>query len=735
MSKSKIYTIEIKGEKGPTKFAKKLMGKDNLSIIRQKLGKSISNDIIFVLSDDTIIKKEDENEFNLDDVLDGKVIHMKSNKIEKTTNFDIYINGKFKMKKGLNKAQTLNDTRAIINDIITEKGLFLSQDGVEILKEDEKDFTIEDIQNDNKIDIKLIIENNDNNFKKTINKPKKETPFENMPNAPEIIQNNIPLQGSKLIEKIGNLEIYQYPKIDFTNDDYIKAVKILVVGPTGSGKTTLLNSYINYLMGINYFDNFRYKIIHEIKNKNNSHSQTTNVTSYNIKTKGNKLYQIVDTPGFGDTTGIEKDEEITNKISDFFLNKALDINAVCLVLKSSENRLAACQRYIFNCIFDLFGEDMKKVFLAMLTFCDGGKPQVLDALHDERCLFSQFLFSLGKEWYYKFNNSAIFEKNEDDILNMTYWNIGMDSFKKFTERLDSLPKVNLVKTKKVLQLRSRLNSSIEILSKKLKEGLNKMDELKQIYKIISDIKGDINDSRNYTKTIKVNKTKQVDTKPGIYMTTCLICTKTCHKNCKIADDDEKAGCAAMNWTTEPDRDKRFCQVCPKKCHWTEHKNRPYEIVDYVEDQTITLDYIKRKYCKSNTKLISKSETLKTIKTQLINLNIECMNTQNKMMNCINELHKIALNKSVFNSVEEHIDELIIVEKAEHKEGWQNRVEGLEILKKQKQDYRRLCEGKNDDLLKMSKFIQESFEDDKALEEFISRENGKNINHYPKCSIF
>ena len=39
----------------------------------------------------------------------------------------------------------------------------------------------------------------------------------------------------------------------------------MVIGPTGSGKTTLLNSYINYLMEVNYTDTFRYIIINETK--------------------------------------------------------------------------------------------------------------------------------------------------------------------------------------------------------------------------------------------------------------------------------------------------------------------------------------------------------------------------------------------------------------------------------------------------------------------------------------
>lgn len=378
---------------------------------------------------------------------------------------------------------------------------------------------------------------------------------------------------------------------------------------------------------------------------------------------------------------------------------------------------------------------MKKVFVAMLTFCDGGKPQILTALQDENCLFSQILLSIKGDWYFKFNNSAIFEKNINDNLNITYWNIGMDSFKLFNKKLKTLPKIGLTNTRQVLKLRSRLNQNIQILSEKLKEGLNKMNELKNIYKMIRDIKGDINDSRNYTKKIKIMKSKQVKIEPGIYMTTCLICTRTCHRKCYIADDDKKCDCSAMNYNRS-DKNKIYCKICPKKCHWSHHKNRPYEIVDYEEEETITLDYIKEKYFNSKKDIVTKTETLKNIKAHFIEINIECMKTQSQMMNNINELHTIALNKSIFGSVEEHIDELIIVEKAEHKKGWENRIEGLLILKKQKQDFRRLYEGKNDDLFKMSEYIRESFNDDKKIEEFISKENGtKYFSENKSCKIF
>ena len=142
------------------------------------------------------------------------------------------------------------------------------------------------------------------------------------------------------------------------------------------------------------------------------------------------------------------------KITDFFLHRVNEINAVCLVIKSSDNRLTDCQKYIFNCVFDLFGEDTKDIFIAMLTFCDDGKLQALASLKDKSCLFSQMIKNKEHGWHFKFNNSAVFEKDPDDVLNLTYWNIGMDSFKKFTDNLD-LPKVTLDQTKTVLNERSR----------------------------------------------------------------------------------------------------------------------------------------------------------------------------------------------------------------------------------------------------------------------------------------
>lgn len=54
----------------------------------------------------------------------------------------------------------------------------------------------------------------------------------------------------------------------------------------------------------------------------------------------------------------------------------------------------------------------------------------------------------------------------------------MDSFEKFTQKLDALPTIGLSQTKTVLNERSRLTENVEILSKKLKDALNQTETIK-----------------------------------------------------------------------------------------------------------------------------------------------------------------------------------------------------------------------------------------------------------------
>lgn len=601
----------------------------------------------------------------------------------------VIINNESKFEKKISKEENLVEIRKLFGEKLPNDSLFTLPDGSEIDKEDEGDYTLSEILKDDKVYMKSN-ESLKTSLPVTIPEKKK----------------NQPIPGSKLIGKKGDLDIYLYPKIDFNDSEKVKAVIFMVVGQTGCGKTTLLNSFINYLLGIEIEDDFRYEIIHESFGTSQSISQTSEVTVYNIKgINGLPPIQIIDTPGFGDTRGIKQDMIITSKIEKTFKEQLNNLNAICFVAQSSNaTRLTSNQKYIFTSVLDLFGEDVKENFIAMLTFCDGGFPQVVASLEDPNCVFSTVIPHIKKPWFYKFNNSAIFSSNREDEFTKMFFKLGMKSFEEFTQKLIKLPRKSLTQSKQVLEERNRLEKCVEILTIKLRAGLDKVEYIKGILKMVSSLKGDLNDSKNFTKVIKTQIIRQVPVPPGNYMTTCMICSTTCHKYCSIADDRDKRGCECISGD--------YCIRCKNKCHWTQHINRPYYYEDYMEEETIILTELKQKYCDSKSNLDTKTQLLMRAKKDLVNLNMECINTQDLITKSINRLQEIALNKTVFESSEEHIDLLIETEKSEHKEGWKTRIEGLELLKQQKRMLREIYQGENQKMNQIKDFIEDSLKKEK-----------------------
>lgn len=100
---------------------------------------------------------------------------------------------------------------------------------------------------------------------------------------------------------------------------------IMLMGATGSGKSTLINGMVNYILGVEWNDTCRLKLINEQTNKTQAESQTAEVTAYQIHHQNgfqvSYSVTIIDTPGFGDTRGIAHDKEITEKIRRFFSEK------------------------------------------------------------------------------------------------------------------------------------------------------------------------------------------------------------------------------------------------------------------------------------------------------------------------------------------------------------------------------------------------------------------------------
>ncbi len=113
-------------------------------------------------------------------------------------------------------------------------------------------------------------------------------------------------------------------------------------------------------MNVKYDDEHRFKIVNENNNKNNN-------KEFLSQTK------VIDTPGFGDTKGIEFENQIISMIFDKIktINK---LTSICIIAKSNNIRFYYLERYIYNNVAKLFAKDLISNFIFLFTFCDIQKP-------------------------------------------------------------------------------------------------------------------------------------------------------------------------------------------------------------------------------------------------------------------------------------------------------------------------------------------------------------------------
>ena len=252
---------------------------------------------------------------------------------------------------------------------------------------------------------------------------------------------------------------------------------LMVVGATGVGKTTLINGMANYILGVQWDDDFRFKLIDEPHSRSCAHSHTSCITAYTFyKDKGSLLpytLTVIDTPGFGGTDGIDRDRKIVEQIKELFSIPGAEridhLHGIGLVTQASLARLTPTQKYVFRAILSVFGRDVAENIFLMTTFADGGRVSVIDSIKNT---------GLPYQPYFKFNNSSLFvSDNEFDRL---FWEMGIRSFKEFFKQFSTAKTQSLQQTREVLLERDTLEVIVQYLQQLyIKAGLSNIDELRQ----------------------------------------------------------------------------------------------------------------------------------------------------------------------------------------------------------------------------------------------------------------
>jgi len=369
-------------------------------------------------------------------------------------------------------------------------------------------------------------------------------------------------------------------------DDREKTIVVVFAGTSGHGKSTQINAFISYLLGGEVDDPARILVVDD-RGAKQAESVTQIVTCFRIRPLSplfqGKTLLVVDTPGYGDSRGVERDAFVTSAMSEFF--KTVDhVNAIIFTCRASEVRttfLSPVSTYVFS----LFAKNVRSCLRTIYTFSDVGNPVARGALQ-----------SLGwpvENGEIAVNNSAFtieLTGGENDAVVREGWLQSVRGQFQVMQMLLRTPPVPTKNSASVTQNRIHLEQKCELAEKKILRTANdaqnliaRLDALANAVGAAPGTKIEVTEDRAVQKSVPDGKAT----------TLCLDCNFTCHEICAYGDDSDKIDCAAM--------DNGNCTVCKGRCRWDRHRNARYIItIEKHSEWMVPEDLIKHWNTTNNT---------------------------------------------------------------------------------------------------------------------------------------
>ena len=689
MSKKQIIKFELEGK---IVGSKPLFSTDNLVFIREKIKEKINSPYIFLDQDENDILQEDEKDYTLQDiVINEKIVKLKSVDNKNFKGIQVYFNNKILTTINCSKENKLEYLRKIIINQMKEDFIFLDSEENKIDKEDEKDYTIEDIIN------KGIIKIISSTISNISNDSPPATPFNQSNNSEEnTVKNITPKEKKKIkdfsvyeiIEKRSDLTIYKYSNIkmqsnhklvyqyyydNFEIDDYQNAYVILLCGKTGDGKTTAINGFFNIIKGIELNDNYRFILISEIKKKEGQAvSQTDGVHLYYLKDYDNKPVIIIDSQGYGDTRGKHYDE-LVNEAFRFVFSSVIDhINTVCFISKSNTNRLDILTRYIFSSVTSLFSEDISENFIVLATFANKETmvkgPDFVESIKTDAD-FLNINKRMDENWWYALDSKCLFDNEPDKLTKYSF-----EKAKELYEnKVKKLRPKSIKKCAEVLETRNELKIQVNNLNRtfqnllveqgNLQEKQKKIDEVtmkikdmelkianlindmnklspKELEKKIQDLNNELNQKLNsLSNQTDEQKVLTLDQYNYCICTHCDSCKKNCHDNCDC-NFSSLGRCKIFTvWSQK-------CEVCGciKNKHKQDHYYYTYKTVTTKKNTDSEQEEEKKRREQEKKKILEemdkKTNAKNNLERQKNELNYNKSKLEKEKINNINEKDKI-----------------------------------------------------------------------------------------------
>ncbi|XP_067291757.1 uncharacterized protein [Pseudorasbora parva] len=422
-------------------------------------------------------------------------------------------------------------------------------------------------------------------------------------------------------------------KMIFGERDKSKPHKtILMVGETGTGKTKLINAMINYMLGVKREDKVWFEITDDQSDRTSAHSQTSNITVYGFYLQQSPIHlTIIDTPGYGDTRGVDYDKEISLMLLN--LSKCDDwvhkIDAVCLVVKASQNRLSGRQIYIFDAVQSLFGSNIDENIVLLVTYSHGAHPKnVLTAVEEAK--FKCAVDDKNQPVYFLFDNCQGETFHEEyQMVQEQSWNLSFKGMTGFFKLLENIKTKTLKMTRDVLQKREKLEAKMSNMQSHAQKMKLKKNELKQSQEDLEFVKN----NKNFENEVDVPYKVKVDI--DYSLASVAMCCPVCEENCHYP------GCwwvRDLSWCRK--MRNNHCTVCTNKCHYSKHVKEAKIYVTKTKKEKRINEKLKKEY---DDKIDASDSLVKKLGEELQELEKEKIKLVIEAFHCVESLQEIALN--------------------------------------------------------------------------------------------
>lgn len=685
--------------------SKPLSSNDTVSSIRDKIKEKTKGiNYKFLDNDGNDIEASDENDYTLQDIINEKKIKIVSIEGEDSAQIKIYLNNELKFSKNISSNSYLNEVRKILENDLPKNFVFLDQDECEIEKQDEKDYSVQDILNDESIKLKCDKPIAKKEKKAPKSKIEKNDSTEDKPEPTPAPPAKIKYDLSKYQElklddyDSGDLKLYKYSNIKdvtpkdqdrvheyffdkFDVNDENDAYVVLFCGKSGDGKSTAINAFFNIVKGIKMEDNFRFILITEPNTKEQNKSQTKGVHLYYIKDYNNKPIIIIDSQGYGDTDGIQEDEKTTEAFTYVFTEKINHINAACFISQSITNRLDDRTKYIISSVTGLFADDISENFIILATFANSetmkkGPAFIKSIDHDAG--FLKIKKRMDKNYWFAFDSKCLFD---DDINSKLAKYSYQQLCNLYEEKIKKLFPKDTKRSGDVLKNKNELKIQVNKLRRTFKDLLVKQDNLKLKEKAINEVNIKIREIEYKIRSIeekketlkpdeyerelrklnqelnkninelshkkRIEKKKDLQADSNNLYTRCEECKENCHNPCDCWFS-QASRCKIFYWISQN------CEKCghSKRVHKQEYFHYVYievEVQENTKDQQNTLkDELSEKERKINERINQQNNEKNSLQRQINELKYNKEDLQEEKNKNIEEKNKIQAEVNKIN---------------------------------------------------------------------------------------